>query len=300
MAAPNPHPLPVEHLYTDPTQQSGIDIIDQALQEFGLGQLATWATQQIINGQSPTEILLSLYDPKTEGGKVVDQLYPEIAMVRKDPALQPISIAQAVAYHAGAIDQMRAAHLPPGFYDNPEEIASLHAGGVSLGELQDRIVNGIQEAQKAPPEVLAAYGNYFGANGIGALASQFLDPTVSDQVLHQHLAAAQVGGAASRYNYALGVDQAQRIANYGVDYTQATHGFEQLGQEQQLFNPLAGESPSLTAAGAGIEANLLGNTEAERQIQRRQQQRSAAFAGSGDLLTTSQGVIGLGEAPQPR
>ena len=103
---------------------------------------------------------------------------------------------------------MRANGLPPGFYDDDDDLAALIAGDTSPAEVQRRIEDGYNAVQLADPQVKAQMYNLYGVDE-SQLVAYFLDPTRGETVLRRQTRAAQISA------------ESKNLANIQLTMTQA-------------------------------------------------------------------------------
>lgn len=267
-------------------------ILNSALSKYGLGTLATWAWRQYTKGASIDQIMLDLRDRPEYKAR-----FP--AMEALSQAGHALSESQYIAQEQQYAQIMHAAGLPPGFYDKPEDFATLFTSNLSPSEVQARVTNGYAAAVNAPPEVKAQFEKFYGAGSDAALAAWFLDPDKAEPVLEQQLAAATVAGVGSRFGIDPGFGTSMQLAQEGVTAGQAQSGFGAIQKEAGLFNENVGENQDLQANKEGVQSQFGLSPAAIDEVRRRQGERQAAFAGSGAAQSTRAGAVGLGEAGQP-
>ena len=294
---PAPKPAPATKPY-DPTaglnatQADAFAYVNDLLNQYGLGSLTSWVRQEIINGRTNNEIILDMRStPEFKAA------FPEIQM-REQAGLPPLSPADIVNYRAQATQMMKAAGLPPGFYDNPRDFTQLLAGDVSISELGDRIQMAKDATYNIPPETAARLHSEYGlAPGSGALAAYFIDPQKALPLLQQQFTAAQIGGRADQTGFA-GVTNAQALAlaQNGVSDSQAQSGFASLARQSQILNNLPGEQGQGVTTDQAIGAQFLGNAADQQLIDLRRQNRQAEFADNVGYATTARGTVGLAPA----
>lgn len=267
------------------------------LSSYGLSSLSSWAWDQIINGAGNEEILQRLRDTtefKTRFKAIVQ---------REQAGLPPMSPAEVVAYENQAAQLMRAAGLPPGFYDSPDDFADLMgAKNVSMAELSDRINQGYARVANTDPYVRQAFADLFGPSGDAALASVFLDADKALPALEQQASAAEFAGTGLQFGFVVGKDLALSAANANLPSYRVRTDWQAVADMKPLFSSTVGEGgqPAITPD-KGVEAVFgIGQnpTGAREQVARRQGQRAADFGGGGGADVGSGGVKGLGKAPK--
>lgn len=253
--------------------------------QYGLEGLESWAWDQILSDASKSQVLLTMYDQPA-----FRERFPAIE-ARRAAGLSPITIDAYVAYESMAYGMMRSAGLPPGFYDTTSDFSDLIAADVSVAELEQRINNGYVAVAESPAEVRAAFAEFYGADGDGALAAFFMDPDVATPVLRQRVAAAQIAGRGGMAGFGLDQARAEELALAGVTGDAAADAFARLDQQRGLFRETVGDTADLTAEGEGLDAALGFGGDA---VRRRAAERAAVFSGGGGAYLTGEGVAGAG------
>lgn len=262
--------------------------------------LANWAYGVLVEGASGTEMVQRMFQ-RPEFRSRFRALFE---FQRNFPDAPAISPADVLNYEAEAIARMRAAGFPPGFYDNFEDFIPIIAGGVSMSELAVRIEDGFERVNTAPRGVREAFANFFGPSGDAALAAFFVDRDRALPALRRQVRAAEVAGAGFNFGFTLTRGTALEIADAGFDFQGSQDRFANLAQQAPLFQETVGEGQigeDLGELEEGVEAvfGLEGAGEALRATNRRRQQRTAAFEGSGGAIGSPQtGAAGLGSARQ--
>lgn len=263
-------------------QRNALATLTQILQQYGLGSLASWAWNEIVQGASEPQILLDMMNTPE-----FKQRFPAIA-ARQKAGLPPISPGDYVNYEAQATQMMRAAGLPAGFWDSPSDFTSLISSDVSLNELQQRVQLASQAAFQVPGDVRAVLQRDYGITA-GDLAANFLDPKQAEPVLQRKFTAAQIGGAAWRTGYGSTRSEDEYLTDLGVSATQAQQGFNQLTGQRQLFSSLPGENTTGIGRDQQLGAEFAGNASDQEAITRRANQRVGVFSGGGGFGNTQQG-----------
>ena len=263
--------------------------IRSLLTQYGLQELAPMVDGWARDGLTWDEIEVQLRDPSTQPGQVFDRVYPEIRL-RRDAGKAPVSVAQIQQFRTTARSLFRAAGLPEGFYDEPEDFHRFILNDVSPAELEERVMNGIVRAQNASPEVKDQLRRFYGIDE-GGLAAYMLDPTRALPVIQRQIAAAEVGGSAVRTGFGeLGKAEAEDLST--LDAGQLDEGFSHLAANQELFHRLDRGEEDISREDQ-LSGAFRNNANARRRIQNRAGRRVAAFEGGGGLASSRSGLSGL-------
>lgn len=254
---------------------------------YGLPEaLAEWAWSRIISGDSDIDVLQQLRERPEYLAR-----FPAMAD-RRAAGLPAISEAEYLAYERQRIQLMRAAGLPEGFYDDPEDFRRDIANDVSIAELSQRVQLAQDALYNEPPEVLDFYRAY-GLDD-GDLTAALMDPDRALPVLQRKVGAAQRAGAAVRTGFGtLTEDEAGRLVDLGVTNEQAQTGFSDLARGQELFTPLTLGEESITRD-EQLGATFGGDAAAKRKIENRQKKRVGEFDRGGAFSAGRTGYSGLG------
>ena len=274
------------------------DYIRQLFQNYGLPRsLADWAYNVLVEGASGSELIQRMY----ERPEFRERFRALFEYQRLNPNLPAISPADVLEYERQAAAIMRAAGMPPQFYDHWSDFVDLIARGVSLQELAERVQEGFERVATAPRAVREAFTSFFGPSADAALAAVFLDPDRALPALRTQVRAAEAAGAGFQFGFTLRRDRAVEIAEAGFDFGSAQDRFANLAQIRPIFEETVGErdEQDLRAEEEGVRAvfGLEGAGEAMQVIEQRRQRRAAAFSGGGGVQGSPQtGARGLGAA----
>lgn len=256
------------------------DLIRQYLADLGLGSETDWAIEQIVAGRSPEAVQIDL-----EARPAFQARFPGYQQMRQ--AGKAVSVAQWVAYENQARGLLKAAGLPAGFYDAPEDFARFITNDVSVNELQQRVMMAEDAAYKSYD---VAGGALYGLDA-GDFTAMVLDPEVAAPVVERRFRAAQSAKAAAQAGFgALSVGQAETVGAQVQSPEQAAQGFTQLAGQRDLFASQAGESEIGTDA--QLAATFGGDANARRQIETRQRKRAADFEAGGGYAVSQTGMSG--------
>lgn len=262
------------------------------LAHYGLEGLAGVVETWVRDDVPPGEIAVRLREAPE-----FKQRFPAME-ARKRAGLPAISPEEYINFERQTRQMMMQSGLPSGFYDSPEDFTTFISNDVSVSELSGRIQNGFTAVAMAPPAVRDAFGKYFGAQGPGALAAYFIDPSRALPELEKQVAIAQVGGAGKQFGFNLSLGQATGLADTGVGFEGARQGFEQIGDMAPIFSESISEKDDFTAEKEGVDTVFGLGGDSKEKVRRRVEQRRAAFGGQGGAgaAASGRGVIGLGAA----
>jgi hypothetical protein len=257
---------------------------------YGLGELTSWAMEQLALGRSEVEILQSMREQP-----VVRQRFAAV-FEREELGLPAISFKDVVDYELAVAGELARAGLPPGFYDEPEDFRALLVNDKSVAEIQALLQQGFLKVQLAPPEVRDVFDEWFGTASDTALAMWFLDPDRATPFLLEEASAAELGGVGRMQGINVARREGELMAALNIDPQQARQGFTQVQQQAGLFRETVTEREDLTAETEGVRAMFGLDAESAQRLRRRSQQREAQFSGIEGAVTGQEGVVGLGTA----
>jgi hypothetical protein len=298
--------------YTGTQQQtSALSTITANLQTYGFtpaqtSELTSWAWGEITNNVDPTQIAIDL-----QAQPAFQQAFPGFASANTELAskgLAAVSVQQYQQYQTQAQAMAQAAGLPAGFI-NSTNVGTLIGGNVSTAELSSRINNAVTLAYNSTPEQQQEFNQYFGTTygdsgqgGLtpGQIAAIALDPNAAEPLIAQQITTAQIGGASVTSGVgALQAATATQLAQAGITEAQATNAFQSLAPYSALETPrpgMGGEAAQGTVSSDQLATGaLLGNPQAQRQLQTAEEVAKQPFAGGGGYVSTSKG-IGAGSA----
>ena len=278
---------------TDPkftsTMQSAWAQITATLGQYGftgsdLTALVNFVKQELINGKGSDQISLDLYKTPQFAKR-----FPAI-IARQKQGLPPISPAEYLGLERAYGQLERTAGIPPRWASHD----ALIANDVSPTEYGERINQGYLAVAMAPQEVRDAFHTYYGVTP-GQLAAYFLDPKKAEPLLLQQATAAQIGGASAESGFGLVTSaEAQRLAQMGINFSQAQQGFAKLASESELYRGLPGQyevhltHPQLEAAQFGSDA------ETQRILARQAEYETGTTNVGTNVATTQAGATGIG------
>jgi hypothetical protein len=271
------------------TEQSAWAQLQQTLAAYGfagadLVALTAWAKGELIAGKDTNQLALDLQRTPQFAKR-----FPAI-IARQNAGLPPVSPAEYLSLESSYAQLEQAAGLPRNFasYD------ALITNDVSPTEYADRLNQGYLAVAQADPEVVKAFQDYYGVSK-GQLAAWFLDPKKTEPMLLQQAAAAQVGGASAGSGFGeVSSAEATRLAQQGVNFSQAQQGFQKLASESQLYRGLPGQAePSLTDTQL-LNAQFGSDAATQQELARRAAYETGTTNTGTQVAGTAAGATGLG------
>jgi hypothetical protein len=271
-----------------PGDQNAKAVIDRFLRDYGLEGLGSWAWNHWKRHGSIELLKLEMEDRPEYKARFRGRL-----ALRERGIM--MSEAEQIAYEKGVAEQMRAAGMPPGFYDSPDDFQDLIARGLSPAEVSERINDAYAKVAQAPVEIRQAMQEYYGAYGDAALAAFALDASKAAPAIMREVAAAEAGGYLTQQGIKVQRELAQRIAIATQNNSQLIRqGAVDIGKKKDLFDSQFGEAGLSVETAA--ESIYNGNADATRQIDRAIDIRRAQTEGGGGFEVSSTGATGLGKA----
>lgn len=264
-----------------------LQVLIDAFNEYGLGSIAASAWQQFTTGQLTDDQVIQWMRSTPEY-----KTRFRANDVRRSLNLPPLSESEIVGYERYGMELMHMLGAPRGFYDTYDDFVDLIGKGVSMNEFTQRAQTELMRVLQAPPEVKDAYRDYFGPEGETALWMTYLDPDKALPALEQMATSALIGGTARRYGFEIGQPLASRAAEVGRTAQEAEQAFGQLAVEADFMKPTISENADLSPEAFQAALNL--SPEAMRIYEKRKEDRKARFEGGGEVVTTQQGLVGVG------
>lgn len=266
-------------------QEDNRVVLNRWLGDIGLTGMESQVLEWITASRSPEYIKIEM--TKTP---IFKQTFPEY-----DAAIaagNPMTPAQILDYRKTVKSIFSNNGVPDGFYDSNDDFVDLITKRLSPQELEQRVLDGYTRVAGAPQEVKDVFNQYFGVQGDAMLATFYLDPARGQKFLSDAATQAEIGGAGAQYGFGLTQTEAERYQTQGITGAAARTGFKQAYQFQGLAEESVSETGDITRG--QIAEGVLTGGEAEQRMQRRQQERSAAFQGGTGSAATTRTGLGLG------
>jgi len=230
--------------------------------------------------------------------------------IREKNGLRRLKPTEYIQQEQDYLARLQARGMPIGFYDSQGELAKFIGSDIGVTELDARISQGYQAAQRAPQSVKDQLASLYNITEKD-LAAYYLDPTSATDILDRkknaelfgrQINAAQIAAQGqTQAGIQLGIGTAEELAAQGVTGETAQTGFTQIQEQQQLFATTTAEAASGQQAISQAEqiSGTFGTNAAARQaIASRKRKRTAEFQQGGSLLASQTGNIGLGTVGQ--
>lgn len=265
-------------------------IVQQTLDQYGLGSLINWAWGLYTSsggGQSGTDAITAEL-PNQAAFKTRFPAYETLAKEGR-----AMTVSQMINYEQTARQIFQANGIPGGFYDTPDQLAKFMLSDVSTTELESRVQDAQKATLDAPQDVRDQLSRMYGI-GTGAITAHFLDPTVAEPLLQQQFTASQIAAEAQRTGFGqINKGVAENLTQLGVTDSTAQSGFNKLGTEQGLFQQqTAGEQA--IGQPEQIAAQFAGNAQAQQAFLTRQATRVSQFNEDTAVKAGTKGFGGLG------
>lgn len=258
------------------TEKGAQAAIKTALDGWGLGSLADWAWQQMIQGSSQDAVLASLREQDAYKVRFAGNVN------RQKAGLPPLSEAQYLAYETQARQMMRAAGLPATLFDAPDDFATYIGNDVSVSELSGRVQLAQHFANSDPTVSAEERAQMRRLYGDGGLAAYYLDPQKALPVLQRQAQAAGAAAAAQRSGFGeLTRQQAEHTTELSGSIQQTAQAFTTLAKQKELMRALPGElGVDAITADQQIAGALGGDANVQTELSRRARKRAADMAAS--------------------
>jgi hypothetical protein len=253
-----------------------------------ISTLTTQLNNLMVKGASELEIVQEI-----RGSTQYATRFPGMA-ARAEAGMPAISEREYIDLERNYRNMMRTSGIEERFYQDPARFGELIAGDVSAAELQSRVALAEEAAASADPEVARQLEEFYGIDRT-KLVEYYLDPDEAVNLFQEErrlaaagLSAASIGTTGQAFTQTV----AERLEQENVQRREVQ---QRLGQRTGLTERLLGEEEALTASEIA-EAEFGLDAQAITQMRRRREERTAAFGGSGGVLSTRGGITGLGAA----
>jgi len=292
-------PLPMDMSGTGSVDDANADVQDawelarRMLDDYGLSELFPEIEGYLLKGLSAETAVGRIRDTTAFKDR-----FPGL-QGRVDNNYNAISPYDYLRYEDNIKNLMAEAGFPPGFYDEPEDLADFISNDVTPEEISDRIGLAQRAVMDADPLVKEELQERFGI-GLDTeadLVAYFLDPERAVPLLElgQQVKVSELSAATQR---AMGIGQTLS-APVGEELARRGYSTREIGERLKgrggMTQQMLGERKKIKASEvAAAEFGL--DSEAVANIRRLRQNRQMMGARVGGAMMTQGGVTGFGSA----
>lgn len=193
-----------------------MSIIIDRLKRYNLESLAPLIRKLAIEGASEATIMLRLQE---------EPLYQErfkANQARIAKGLKVLTPSEYINIEDDYRQVLRAYGLNA--FDNDAYVSQFLANDVSVNELSNRVVAAVQRVKNADPAVQSMLRGYYGISNAD-LVAYVLDPNQAFPKIERQIAASEIGVAAARQGFNIGVPTAEQLAAQGITQAEAQRGY---------------------------------------------------------------------------
>lgn len=253
------------------SQQSAFDIIQNQLNQWGIGSLSDVARLLIVQGLDANAVTLEL-----QNTPAYQQRFAANATRIKN-GLAALAPADYVAAETSYKNVLRQYGLPSGFYDTPTALNQFIANDVSPSELQSRAQIAQQIWLSNDQETKDAWRSFYGLSDGSAIAA-ILDPNEALPIVQREANAAKWGGEATRLGLDADQQRLEQYSDLGYTDAQVNKGLQQTAVEQQSMQNIAQRFGQQYTQGTAEKANIMGDAQASLLKNNLMQSESALFS----------------------
>lgn len=201
----------------------------------------------------------------------------------------PLGEGEYLATENSYRQSMRAAGLPKGFYDQPNDLAKFIAGDVSVAEVAQRAKTAMDLVNTKDPETLKAFKDFYGVDK-GHLAAYYLDQGKALPLLEKAADAARIGAEAIRNGIKTSGGFAESLVDKGVTQGQARQAYADTALDRSTLAKLASIDATKVGLDDVVEAKLgldAGTEGKLRAMTGRERSRFSGKSGGTAALASS-------------
>lgn len=282
------------------------DYLQGLFKQFGFGDADTASLMGLVDGWIQTGLADSGSEPvlmKFRDTDIYKRRFAGMAELIKRG--QAISEAEYIQLESSYRNVMQNYGLPPTFYDNPADYARLIGAGLSVNEVEQRVV---AAKQSLNPLVAQELEQYYGVSKGTAMAYLLgltnaegvaLESARTQEQIRQEGRAAQIGAAAERAGFSMDRAYAERLGGTSVGQTVDPFQLGTLATLEGTFDQarrVANRETTLAAIDTEAYdqrdalAAAFGDDQAKLASERRARRERARFSGSSGVSGASLGV----------
>ena len=282
------------------------DYLQGLFKQFGFGDADTASLMGLVDGWIQTGLADSGSEPvlmKFRDTDIYKRRFAGMAELIKRG--QAVSEAEYIQLESSYRNVMQNYGLPTTFYDNPADYARLIGAGLSVREVEERVV---AAKQSLNPLVAQELEQYYGVSqgtqmayllGLTDEKGVALESARTQQQIRQEGRAAQIGAAAERAGFNMDKTFAERLGGTSVGQTIDPFQLGTLAQLEGTFDQarrVADRETTLAAIDTEAYdqrdalAAAFGDEQKKLASERRARRERARFSGSSGVAGASLGV----------
>jgi len=245
---------------------------------YGLASLAPVIMSYIRNGFSADTASIMLQDTS----QYKTRFAGNTARIAK--GLSVLSPAEYLATEKSYGQIMSKYGLPAGFHDQTSDYQKFIENDVSAVELDQRAQGASDFVNKADPQSLAYFKQYYTSGDMIAYA---LDPKRAAPLVGKAYEASLIGGAAQAQGVGVSKLTSEDLAGRGITADQAAQGFGIVSADQKAAAQLTSIYGSNLSQQDLIDATFKNDATATAKVKKLASQERANFGGSGGAGSTA-------------
>ncbi len=268
------------------SKQKASDKLTALFSSYGLSNLASFISEQIMSDVSEDMVMLKIYDrPEYK------QKFPGMEKLRAKG--RTITEAEYMGIEKAMVQTARFFDLPAGFYDSSADFGTLIGNEVSAKEYQDRLQVGQDLARNLNPAIKNALLDMYGI-GEGGITAYVLDSEKALSLIQKQARASQFVGFARDAGFKLadmtaaGAEAIAGTESYAkLSAQQLQQQLGQAGQLRRTQERLSGIEGATYNEQEALNAVVGGSPEALLASQQRAARETARFTGRSGISSTS-------------
>lgn len=253
---------------------SVFDWIKDQYRQAGMGELGRDVIDIMRDSHSDEETITRLRETDSYKTRFAGNI------ARQKAGLPMLAEGEYLNLESSYRQTMRAAGLPKGFYDEPQDFAKWIGGDVSVAEVSERAKTAMDLVNSRDPNELKAFQDYYGIKK-GDLAAYYLDKSRSLPILQQQAEIAGLGAEALRAGLKSSEAHSAELQAAGIGKEQARGAYGQTAQDQSVIAKLG----AIDGAKKGlrtddiVDARLGLDAKTEKKIRESSKREAARFGG---------------------
>lgn len=275
-------------------QRSAFADFKAALDSWGLGDLASWATALYQSENAPVNYNEFYMQMKQQ--PVYVERFGKTNEARQKAGLPDLTEAQIMSLEGEYKKTMKAYNMPAGFYDQPSDFRTFIANDLSASEVADRVQAANAFVKMQSPQIRSELSGYYGISD-AALTAAALDPDKGQSILESIASRSTLAIAAGTAG--LGTQYAEQAAGVGggeLGFEKQSAAFAQAasaGARGETLSQIYGDQGAQAYGMQQAVTEAFGGPTAVQESQKRRKLASMeenVFGGASGMGQTSLGT----------